>query len=145
MGVIDKFLEALVHVTNNITLIAFLAVIMLAILITVIQKEKISKYLLKIIQLTIALFALIFLVMLFIEFVRNWPQPGPTATPEAEASVAVAEETSLVHVWDQEGGGSLFTRYLSSGYSISIAPNGKWIAITDQLGIHIYAIGLCGG
>lgn len=93
MGVIDKFLEALVHVTNNITLIAFLAVIMLAILITVIQKEKISKYQLKIIQLTIALFAFIFLVILIIEFARNWPQPTPTATPETEVSEAFETPT----------------------------------------------------
>lgn len=81
MSVIEKFLEALVHVTNNITLIAFLAIIMLAFLFTVIQKEKISKNHLKIIQQTIVIFAIIFVVILGLEFAKYWPQPKPTTTP----------------------------------------------------------------
>jgi WD40 repeat protein len=59
------------------------------------------------------------------------------------AGVAVVEETSFVYIWDQDGGRWLFMDYLSDGYSVSIAPNGRLIAVADQLGIHIYAIGLC--
>lgn len=93
MGIIEQFLEALVHVTNKITLIAFLAVIMLAILITVLQKDKIYKNHLKVIQLTIVLFSLIFLAILILELAQNWPPPKPTATPNPEGNTTVIPPT----------------------------------------------------
>ncbi len=89
MGIIEQFLEALVNVTNNITLIAFLAVIMLAILITVLQKDKIYKNHLKVIQLIIILFSLIFLAILALEMMKNWPHTDPKVTPSPEAGMII--------------------------------------------------------
>jgi WD40 repeat protein len=89
MGIIEQFLEALVHVTNNITLIAFLAVIMLAILITVLQKDRIYKNHLKVIQLIIVLFSLIFLAILVLEMAKNWPRTEQDVTPSPEAGVII--------------------------------------------------------
>lgn len=56
------------------------------------------------------------------------------------SGVARTDESTIVHVWDEFGTELRILELLSHGYSVSISPDGKFLAVSDRDGIYIWGI-----